>query len=237
MAFISWFGWLLLIASRKGTKRQLPRFGRKRIEGFPLPDLKNNRNEDSMEFLSGKFFERSPVICARELIGCEFLWRGCAGRIVETEAYLSIDDEACHTWSRPSSRAFVENHEPGDAYVYLNYGIHWMFNVLAKSAQGSGFILFRALEAASGIENMRGRRPGVTDAALASGPGKLTRALGIDGNAHGVRFLEAEGCGIRPPDAPVQPAIGPRIGITKAVDLPWRFGDSLSRSLSRKFPR
>lgn len=189
-----------------------------------------------MKFLSSKFFERSPVICARELIGCEFLWRGCTGRIVETEAYHSVDDPACHTWTRPSSRAFVEAHAPGDAYIYLNYGMHWMFNVLAKSDQGSGFILFRAIEPGQGIQEMRDRRPRVADAGLGSGPGKLTRAFGIDGTAHGARFLELESCGIRHTGAVVAPIVGPRIGITKAVELPWRFGDPASPSLSRKFP-
>lgn len=189
-----------------------------------------------MKLLTGKFFERSPVICARELIGCEFLWHGCSGRIVETEAYLAIDDEACHTWTRPRSRVFVDSHAPGDAYVYLNYGVHWMFNVLAKSAQGSGFILFRAVEARTGVEEMRGRRSGVADVAIGSGPGKLTRAFGIDGTAHGARFLDLDGCGIRSAGVVVEPVAGPRIGISKAVDLPWRFGDPASRSLSRKFP-
>jgi DNA-3-methyladenine glycosylase len=187
-----------------------------------------------MRRLTSVFFERNPVICARELIGADFLWHGCVGRIVETEAYLSVDDEACHTWFRPSARKFVEEHATGDAYVYLNYGMHWMFNVLVKSEEGSGFVLFRALEPKTGVELMRERRSGIADRLLAAGPGKLTKAFGIDGAAHGGGFLTAPDCGIFRGE-PVEVCSGGRIGITKAVEFPWRFGDPSSRSLSRKF--
>ena len=187
-----------------------------------------------MERIEPTFFERNPVVCARELIGAHFLWHGCAGRIVETEAYLSVDDPACHTWSRPSARAFVAQHQAGDAYVYLNYGVHWMFNVLVKSDEGSGFVLFRALEPVSGIERIRERRAGVADHLLAAGPGKLTRAFSIDGRAHGAGFLKITGCGIIRGE-PVEVCAGGRIGISKARELPWRFGDPASLSLSRKF--
>ena len=187
-----------------------------------------------MESIAAEFFERNPVACAQELIGAHFKWKGCTGRIVETEAYLSVDDPACHTWSRPSARTFVENHRAGDAYVYLNYGVHWMFNVLVKSDEGSGFVLFRAVEPVLGIEQMRDRREGVADRLLGAGPGRLTRALGIDGSAHGARFLEIAGCGLFR-GKPVAVVAGGRIGITKAMELPWRFGDPSSLSLSRKF--
>lgn len=109
-----------------------------------------------------------------------------------------------------------------------------MFNVLIKSDEGSGFVLFRALEPVIGIERMRGRREGVADRLLAAGPGKLTRAFGIDGTAHGAGFLENADCGIRRSE-PVATCAGGRIGISKAVELPWRFGDPASQSLSRKF--
>jgi DNA-3-methyladenine glycosylase len=187
-----------------------------------------------MERLDRTFFERNPVECARDLIGAHFMWNGCSGRIVETEAYLSIDDPACHTWFRPSARAFVAKHRAGDAYVYLNYGVHWLFNVLIKGEEGEGFVLFRALEPASGIEMMRERRAGVADRLLGAGPGKLTRAFGIDGSAHGTSFLDVAGCGILRGE-PVKTCTGGRIGISRAADLPWRFGDPASGSLSRKF--
>jgi DNA-3-methyladenine glycosylase len=184
--------------------------------------------------LDEDFFKQDPLACARGLIGCHFEWHGCVGRIVETEAYDAEDDPACHTWFRPGTRAFVERQQPGDAYVYMNYGVHWLFNVLVKGGKRSGFVLFRALEPVSGIDFMRGRRTGAADHLLGAGPGRLTRALGIDGSAHGVAFLRAESSGIMQ-GKPVKTVAGPRIGISRATDLPWRFGDPASRSLSRRF--
>ena len=187
-----------------------------------------------MQALTEDFFTQDPVTCARELIGCQFVWHGCVGRIVETEAYDASDDPACHTWFRPGTRAFVERHHAGDAYVYLNYGVHWLFNILVKGNQRSGFVLLRALEPVSGLDLMRARRPDVPDDQLGSGPGKLTRMLGIDGSAHGQQFLGGAARGIWRGPA-VRPCVGPRIGISRATELPWRFGDPSSRALSRKF--
>ncbi len=187
-----------------------------------------------MERLLENFFKQDPVACARALIGCHFQWHGCVGRIVETEAYDSMDDPACHTWFRPSTRSFVGKHDAGDAYVYMNYGVHWLFNVLVKGGARSGFVLFRALEPVSGIERMRGRRQGVKDPLLGAGPGRLTKALGIDGSIHGRSFLRHAKCGIISGD-PVKTIAGPRIGITRATELHWRFGDPTSPSLSRRF--
>ena len=107
-----------------------------------------------MKRLTAPYFERHPVECARDLIGCVFEWRGCAGRIVETEAYTAEGDPACHTFFRPGARRFVQSHEAGTAYVYLNYGVHWLFNVLVKGPDMAGFVLFRALEPTSGIGEM-----------------------------------------------------------------------------------
>lgn len=187
-----------------------------------------------MQRLLEDFFEQDPVTCARDLIGCHFRWNGCAGRIVETEAYDAEDDPACHTWFRPSTRAFVERHHAGAAYVYMNYGVHWLFNVLVKGGPRSGFVLFRALEPLAGIAHMRERRPGTRDNLLGAGPGRLTRALGIDGGAHGSRFLRSKGCGIRRGE-PLDIIAGPRIGISRATEVHWRFGDPASPSLSRRF--
>ncbi len=95
--------------------------GRARISGCdPLP-------------LERGFFERGVVACARGLVGCRLVWGGCAGVIVETEAYAEHGDKACHTASRPSARAFIRDHDAGAAYVYFNYGMHWMLNVLTKA--------------------------------------------------------------------------------------------------------
>ncbi len=190
-----------------------------------------------MDAIGTEFFERDPVACARELIGCTFQWRGGAGRIVETEAYAEEGDPACHTFFRKGAREFVATHPAGTAYVYLNYGVHWLFNVLVKPPGGGpgGFVLLRALEPLAGIDEMRARRGRVVpDPQLCAGPGRLTRALGIDGSAHGTAFLGAPESGIRL-GLPVVPAAGPRIGISRAVALPWRFGDPNSLSLSRKF--
>lgn len=187
-----------------------------------------------MERLDEEFFTQDPVTCAKRLIGSHFEWHGCVGRIVETEAYDSVDDPACHTWFRPSTRAFVETHAAGDAYVYMNYGVHWLFNILVEGGKRSGFVLFRALEPVSGLDLMRARRAGVKDHLLAAGPGRLTRAFGIGGETHGAGFLRAEGCGILL-GRKVKPIAGPRIGISRALDLHWRFGDPDSPSLSGKF--
>lgn len=179
------------------------------------------------------FFQRDPLTCARELVGCELVWNSCAGLIVETEAYTALGDEAAHTFARPSARAFVAAHQAGAAYVYFNYGMYWLFNVLVKGGPEDGFVLIRALQPTRGLPAMRRRRfsnpaaPGVRPKppeALCSGPGKLTIALGIGGQHHG-----ADLC-VRPSTAfhgPADPAIrrlsDVRIGITKSAHFPWRF--------------
>ena len=94
--------------------------------------------------LSRTFFQRDPLTCAQELIGCELVWNSCAGLIVETEAYAAVGDEAAHTFTRPSARAFVADHQAGAAYVYFNYGMYWLFNVLVKGGAADGFVLIRA---------------------------------------------------------------------------------------------
>ncbi len=173
--------------------------------------------------LTREFFQRDPLICSRELIGCELLWRGCGGMIVETEAYSMRNDEACHTFFRPSSRAFVAGQPPGTAYVYLNYGVHWLLNFLVKGGSEDGFVLIRALEPTRGIARMKVRRKTGVLTALCSGPGKLTRALGIDGTGHGLDFLRSDVLTLRQPE--FVPDIGqcPRVGISRAAELPWRF--------------
>ena len=104
-----------------------------------------------MRPLERSFFERDPVLCARELIGCTFGFGSTSGIIVETEAYTAEGDPACHTWKRPTAREFVASNPPGTAYVYLNYGMHWLFNFLVKGGERDGFVLIRALEPAQGI--------------------------------------------------------------------------------------
>lgn len=187
-----------------------------------------------MASITSEFFTRDPVVCSRELIGFHFMWGKCSGRIVETEAYHAIGDEACHTWLRPSARKFVEAHQAGDAYVYLNYGVHWLFNILVKGPEGDGFVLLRALEPVEGLDAMRQRRGLFPDKLLMAGPGRLTQALGISGEHHGSRFL-GNGLGAVIEGDAASVIAGPRIGISKATELHWRFGDAASKCLSKKF--
>lgn len=192
--------------------------------------------------LPRSFFQRDPVTCARELIGCIVRHGEVAGRIVETEAYAEHGDEACHTFFRPSARHFIEKHPPGTAYVYLNYGVHWLLNFLVKGGSENGFVLIRALEPVEGIEIMRKRRKGRADRLLCSGPGRLTAAIGINGSDHGVDWwaeTQKNRVGVFRPDQGTQVppvAVGPRIGISLATDRLWRFGAAGSACLSRKFP-
>jgi DNA-3-methyladenine glycosylase len=169
------------------------------------------------------FFQRDPHVCARELIGCELVWGECAGTIVETEAYSVIGDEACHAFLRPSTRAFIAQHPPGTAYVYLNYGVHWLVNVLIKGGPEDGFVLVRALQPTAGIEQMVERRGLTKLTALCSGPGKLTQAMGIQGTDHGRDLCGGHGIGFRGTPGSVPAVADVRIGITKSPDLPWRY--------------
>ena len=182
--------------------------------------------------LDRSFFQRDPVTCARELIGCTLRWGRCAGVIVETEAYGAVNDEACHTWSRPSARAFVAQHPAGAAYVYFNYGMYWMLNVLVKGGAEDGFVLFRALEPTAGIAAMRRRRAAnlkskilnlKSNSWLCSGPGKLAQALGVTGRDHGRDFCAGAAAGFVRPGGAVEIDAGARIGISRAQHLPWRF--------------
>ena len=183
--------------------------------------------------LGASFFRRDPLTCARELVGTELVWGQCAGIVVETEAYHAIGDEACHAFFRPSIRAFLERNDAGTAYVYLNYGVHWMLNAQVKGAE-NGFVLIRALEPTRGIDLMRERR-GVEDVRqLCSGPGKLTKALAIT-NADDERDLcsDPTHCFVAVSKAPADVVADERIGITRSADLPWRFTLRGSRFVSR----
>jgi len=175
-----------------------------------------------MERLNADFFRRDPTLCARELVGCVLFWKGQRGTIVETEAYAAVGDEACHMWFRPKTRKFVAEHSAGAAYIYLNYGVHWMFNILVKGGETDGFVLIRAVEAEPHPR-------------LGAGPGKLTKMFGIDGTGHGSLFLDREETGIFRGNETRGIVAGPRIGISRAQELPWRFGAVNSAALSVKF--
>jgi DNA-3-methyladenine glycosylase len=176
------------------------------------------------EIIPASFFEREPLTCARELIGTELLWHECAGIVVETEAYLAENDEACHTFTRPSTRRFVEKNDPGSAYIYFNYGVHWMLNVLIKGGPRDGLILIRAIEPRRGLKLMKKRR-GIDDLRrLCSGPGKLTQALDITSRHHEMSLCkDARHCFRRCENENVEVAQDARIGISRSVEFPWRF--------------
>jgi DNA-3-methyladenine glycosylase len=182
------------------------------------------------------FFQRDPVTCARELVGCKLTCGSLSGLVVETEAYDAEGDDACHTASRPSARAFVRAHEPGAAYVYFSYGVHWMLNVLVK-AERAGFVLIRALEPLEGIAEMK-RARGVQDLRqLCSGPGKLTKALRITGRYHGKDMCSDASFAFSPErgDGLVNTSL--RIGISRAIDFPWRFYAADNPHVSRTSPK
>jgi len=177
---------------------------------------------DPPGIISAEFFRRDPLSCARELIGTELTWGRCAGIIVETEAYAAVDDEASHTFVRPSAREFVSKHAAGTAYVYFSYGAHWMLNVLVKG-KINGFVLFRALEPTRGIALMK-RRRGLDDVRkLCSGPGKLTQAMNITRRHHEMDLCRDRAHCFVWPSAKAEAVADRRIGITKSAHLPWRF--------------
>jgi DNA-3-methyladenine glycosylase len=179
------------------------------------------------------FFQRDPLTCARELIGEEVIWNSCVGIIVETEAYLSLDDEASHTFVRPSARLFVERNRAGTAYIYFNYGVHWMLNVLVKGSE-EGFVLIRALEPTRGIDVMIKRRGTIDLKKLCSGPGKLTQALDITNRHHEIDLCrDPRHCFRRRAGIAGEVIADRRIGITRSADLPWRFTLSGSLFVSR----
>ncbi len=174
------------------------------------------------------FFQRDVLVVARDLVGVELVWKGCSGVIVETEAYSVMDDEAAHTASRPSAREFVRTHPAGAAYVYFNYGMYWLFNLLVKGGTRDGLILIRALEPVEGIAAMKARRGKERLHDLCSGPGKLALALGITGADHGTPMAgkgRPRGVGLRRPASGKAHDVAEdiRVGISKAVDYPWRF--------------
>jgi DNA-3-methyladenine glycosylase len=181
------------------------------------------------KFLVRSFFERPFLEVARDLVGCTLVWDGCAGVIVELEAYAVEGDAACHTMSRPSAREFVARHPAGSAYVYLNYGMYWLLNVLVKGGGEDGIILLRALEPRAGLELMCARRGRERSEDLCSGPGKLGRAVNLGRHDHGRelagRSQRARLHGFQPRDPGFEPDIvaDSRIGISRAIELPWRF--------------
>ena len=173
---------------------------------------------------------------ARRLIGAMVLVNGVGGRIVETEAY-DREDPASHTFAGQTSRNAAMFGPPAHAYVYRSYGIHWCLNFVCRDAGHGAGVLIRALEPLEGFAAMRARR-GLQELhdlrLLCSGPGKLCQALGVSLEHNGAS-LAAPPFVLLPSDAPCEVVSGPRIGISKALEVPWRFGLAGSRFVSRPF--
>jgi DNA-3-methyladenine glycosylase len=175
------------------------------------------------ERLGVAFFARSVHDVARDLVGCGLFYDGCGGTIVETESY-ERDDPACHAYVGLTPRTETLFGPPGRAYVYLSYGIHSLLNAVAEPEGAAAAVLIRALQPTAGLEAMRERRGRRPDADLCSGPGKLTEALGIDLDANGADLgADPFELRARPPGWRGEILTGPRVGITKAVERPWRY--------------
>ena len=183
--------------------------------------------------LAGIDFNAPSWEVAQLLIGTIVLVNGVGGRIVETEAY-DREDPASHSFGGPTRRNGVMFGPPGHAYVYRSYGIHWCLNFVCREAEHGAGVLIRALEPVAGLEQMRARRGVEAARDLCSGPGKLCQALGVS-DAQGGMSLALAPFELIARTQPVVLVTGPRIGISKAMEVPWRFGEAGSRFVSRPF--
>lgn len=183
--------------------------------------------------LKRTFFDRSVHEVAPDLIGVTLLVDGIGGIIVEVEAYHHTEP-AAHSYRGLTPRNAVMFGPPGFVYVYRSYGIHWCVNFVCEKVGSASAVLIRALEPTHGIPAMRRRRGLHDERSLCSGPGKLTEALGIT-HAHNGLALDKPPMALYAPAAKPDVVTGVRIGLTKAVDLPWRYGLRGSKFLSKPF--
>jgi DNA-3-methyladenine glycosylase len=183
--------------------------------------------------LKRAFFGRSVHAVAPDLIGATLLVNGVGGIIVELEAYHHTEP-AAHSFNGPTPRNQIMFGPPGFAYVYRSYGIHWCVNFVCEKAGSASAVLIRALQPTHGIPAMRRRRHLHDERALCSGPGKLTEALGITSAYTGLA-LDAPPIALHARSEKPEIVAGVRIGITKAADLPWRYGLKASKFLSKPF--
>ena len=181
------------------------------------------------------FFARSVHKVAPDLIGATLLLNGVGGRIVEVEAYHHTDP-AAHSFNGKTERNAVMFGPPGVAYVYRSYGIHWCVNVVCEPEGSASAVLIRALEPTEGLRAMQRRRGLKEERLLCSGPGRLCEALGIT-HAHNGLPLDKPPLVLLPREDEPEIVTGVRIGITKAADLPWRYGLKGSKFLSKPFPK
>jgi DNA-3-methyladenine glycosylase len=183
--------------------------------------------------LTREFFGRSVHKVAPELIGATMLFEGAGGVIVEVEAYHHTDP-AAHSYNGPTPRNLVMFGPPGFAYVYRSYGIHWCANFVCEAEGSASAVLIRAIAPTHGLAVMRRRRGTDDERALCSGPGKLCEALAISGKHSGLP-LDRQPFALHARTERPDIAIGIRIGITKAAELPWRYGLKGSKFLSKPF--
>lgn len=186
-----------------------------------------------MRQLARGFFARSVHEVAPELIGATFLVDGIGGPIVEVEAYHH-SDPAAHSFGGPTARNAVMFGPPGHVYVYRSYGIHWCVNFVCEAEGSASAVLIRALMPTKGLPAMRRRRGLENERLLCAGPGRLCEALAITRAYNGMALDEAP-FALFARISPVEIAAGPRIGISKAAELPWRYGWAGSRFLSKPF--
>jgi len=185
--------------------------------------------------LDRAFFARPALLVAPELIGAILRIDGVGGTIVETEAYDQADP-ASHSFPGPTPRNASMFGPPGCAYVYRSYGVHWCLNFVCNDEGHGGGVLIRALEPLYGLERMAERRGAASPRLLCSGPGRLGQALAVTKGLDGLP-LDQPPFALQPRAAEPLIAVGPRIGISKAAERPWRFGLAGSLFLSRPFPR
>jgi len=178
------------------------------------------------ELVAGSVHDVAPA-----LVGWTLLVNGVGGRIVEVEAYEQ-GDEASHSFRGPTRRTEVMFGEPGRLYVYRSYGLHWCANVVCESPGRGAAVLLRALEPTQGLESMTARRGLDAPRLLCSGPGRLTEALGVTGEQNGASLLQPP-FELLPPLQPPDVERTSRIGISKAIDRPWRYVESGTRFASR----
>ena len=183
--------------------------------------------------LTRSFFNRSVLEVAPDLIGVTLLVNGVGGRLVEVEAYHHTEP-AAHSFGGQTERNAIMFGPPGYVYVYRSYGIHWCLNFVCEPKGSAAAVLIRAIQPTAGLAAMRRRRGVADDRLLCSGPGRLCQALGIT-RAHNGLALDRPPFELFASQGEVEVVAGPRIGLTKAAELPWRYGEKGSRFLSKPF--
>lgn len=192
-----------------------------------------------MSILKQSFFNRNTLTVAQDLIGCflvhEYNGQTLVGKIVETEAYLGLEDQASHAYWGKTNRNAPMFGPVGHAYVYVSYGMHYCFNTVAReSSQAAGGVLIRAVEPIQGIELMKENRKISCPIRITNGPGKLTQALGITLNHKGAKLDQTSNLYLMEKDSkqPIQLGVSKRIGISRAQDVLWRFYEQGNRWVS-----